>query len=90
MSTSDTGKLIATLRKDAPTDEYHREDHDFDQKMWYRDLCHEAADALGTLQNRESELTDLLRRLADEAFRPMVDCGTEQSLMDEVKKLVGE
>ncbi len=40
---SEHDELIELLTKDAPRNDYHMEDEDFDQKIWYRDNCRKAA-----------------------------------------------
>ena len=51
-------KMIASLNKDAPDDGYFPEDFDFDQKMWYRDRCREAAPMLADIQQENRDLVD--------------------------------
>ena len=55
---TEVDKMIEKLKKNAPDDGYYPEDFDFDQKIWYRDRCREAAPMMDTLQQRIRNLED--------------------------------
>ena len=55
---TDVNKMIEKLKKDAPDDGYFPEDFDFDQKIWYRDLCREAAPVLSDIQQENRDLVN--------------------------------
>ena len=55
---TDVDKMVEKLNKNAPDDGFYPEDFDFDQKIWYRDRCREAAPMLSELQQQNTDLVN--------------------------------